>query len=38
MCFALVGLVRTHWRGITGGAEVWRELDTFFEGWTASRR
>jgi hypothetical protein len=31
VCFALVGLVRTHWRGITGGAEVRRELDAFFE-------
>ena len=32
VCFALVGLVRTHWRGITGGVEVRRELDAFFEG------
>jgi Family of unknown function (DUF5947) len=32
VCFALVGVVRTHWRGLTGGAEVRRELDTFFEG------
>ena len=32
VCFALVGLVRTHWRGITGGAEVRRELDAFFDG------
>jgi hypothetical protein len=29
-CFALVGLVRTHWRGITGGADVRHELDAFF--------
>ena len=32
VCFALVGLVRTHWQGITGGAEVRRELDAFFDG------
>jgi hypothetical protein len=30
-CYALVGLIRTRWRGLTGGAEVWRELGTFFE-------
>ena len=30
VCFALVGLVRTHWRGLTGGADVRRELDAFF--------
>ena len=24
-CFALVGLIRTHWRGLTGGREVWEE-------------
>jgi len=32
VCYALVGLVRTHWRGFTGGADVWRELDRFFDG------
>jgi len=32
VCFALVGIVRTHWRGLTGGADVRRELDHFFEG------
>jgi hypothetical protein len=30
VCFELVGLVRTHWRGLTGGADVRRELDAFF--------
>jgi hypothetical protein len=30
-CYALVGLIRTRWRGLTGGAEVWRELGTFFD-------
>jgi hypothetical protein len=30
-CFALVGLIRMHWRGFTGGEEVWREIGRFFE-------
>jgi hypothetical protein len=30
-CYALVGLIRTRWRGLTGGAEVWQELGTFFD-------
>jgi len=30
-CYELVGLVRTHWRGFTGGDEVWQALDDFFE-------
>lgn len=29
-CYSLVGLIRTHWRGLTGGAQVWREIDSFF--------
>ena len=31
-CFRLVGLIRTHWRGLSGGTEVWRELGQFFTG------
>ncbi len=31
-CYALVGLVRRHWRGLSGGPEVWKELTRFFEG------
>ena len=31
-CFGLVGLIRTHWRGFTGGREVWEELERFFDG------
>ena len=31
-CYALVGVIRTHWRGLTGGAEVWREIARCFEG------
>jgi hypothetical protein len=30
VCFELVGLIRQHWRGLSGGNEVWRELDRFF--------
>jgi hypothetical protein len=29
-CFKLVGLIRTHWRGLSGGTEVWREIGSFF--------
>jgi Family of unknown function (DUF5947) len=30
-CFHLVGLVRTHWRGLSGGQELWEELRKYFE-------
>jgi hypothetical protein len=30
-CYSLVGVIRTRWRGLTGGGEVWREIDRFFE-------
>lgn len=30
-CYALVGLIRTRWRGFSGGAEVWQAIDRFFE-------
>jgi hypothetical protein len=29
-CYKLVGLIRTHWRGLSGGTEVWREITAFF--------
>jgi Family of unknown function (DUF5947) len=29
-CYRLVGLIRAHWKGLSGGAEVWEELDRFF--------
>jgi hypothetical protein len=29
-CYKLVGLIRTHWRGLSGGAEVWKEIGAFF--------
>jgi hypothetical protein len=31
-CYKLVGLIRTHWRGLSGGTEVWREISAFFAG------
>jgi hypothetical protein len=30
-CFKLVGLIRTHWRGLSGGTEVWQETHQFFD-------
>jgi hypothetical protein len=29
-CFRLVGLIRMHWRGLSGGTEVWKEIHQFF--------
>jgi hypothetical protein len=29
-CYKLAGLLRTHWRGISGGSEVWKEIERFF--------
>jgi hypothetical protein len=29
-CFRLVAVIRTRWRGFTGGREVWEEIDRFF--------
>ena len=31
-CYALVGLIRTYWQGMSGGAEAWRAIDGFFAG------
>ncbi len=30
-CFELTGLIRVHWRGLSGGNEVWRGIGGFFE-------
>jgi hypothetical protein len=30
-CFALVGLIRTRWTGLTGGKAVWQAIATFFD-------
>jgi|HubBroStandDraft_4_1064222.scaffolds.fasta_scaffold273809_2 hypothetical protein len=29
-CYKLVGLIRLHWRGLSGGTEVWKEIGNFF--------
>jgi Family of unknown function (DUF5947) len=29
-CYKLVWLIRSHWQGLSGGAEVWKELESFF--------
>jgi hypothetical protein len=31
-CYKLVGLIRMHWRGLSGGATVWGEIARFFSG------
>lgn len=30
-CYKLVGLIRMNWRGLSGGTEVWREINGFFD-------
>jgi hypothetical protein len=30
VCFELVGLIRLHWRGFSGGDKVWQEMERFF--------
>jgi uncharacterized protein DUF5947 len=30
-CYRLVGSIRLHWKGLTGGQEVWQEIGRFFE-------
>lgn len=30
-CFRLSGLLRAHWRGLSGGARVWEEVARFFQ-------
>ena len=29
-CFRLVGLIRMHWKGLSGGNEVWKQIEHFF--------
>jgi hypothetical protein len=29
-CYRLVGLIRAHWQGFSGGNEVWQEIERFF--------
>lgn len=30
-CYGLVGLIRMHWKGLSGGVEVWKEINAFFD-------
>jgi hypothetical protein len=30
-CYRLVAVIRTSWRGLSGGKEVWVEIEHFFE-------
>jgi hypothetical protein len=30
-CYKLVGLIRAHWRGLSGGTAVWGEITGFFD-------
>ncbi|HYY69454.1 MAG TPA: DUF5947 family protein [Terriglobales bacterium] len=30
-CLRLVGILRTHWRGLSGGDDVWKEINRFFD-------
>ena len=30
-CFRLVGIIRSHWRGFSGGTEVWQQIAAFFD-------
>src|SRR5688572_23305390 len=29
-CYRLVGLIRTKWKGLAGGTEVWEAINSFF--------
>lgn len=35
-CYALTGLIRRHWQGLAGGAEVWAAAERFFAGLRAA--
>jgi hypothetical protein len=30
-CYRLVAVIRTRWRGFSGGTEVWQEMERFFD-------
>ena len=38
VCFELVGLIRMHWRGLSGGDAVWQQVESFFARLTANAR
>jgi hypothetical protein len=29
-CYRLVGVIRVHWKGLSGGQKVWKEIERFF--------
>jgi hypothetical protein len=31
-CYELVGLIRSNWRGLAGGVEVWQKIKEYFAG------
>jgi hypothetical protein len=35
-CFELVGIIRMHWRGFSGGSKVWEKIQAFFDRLKAS--
>ena len=37
-CYKLIGLIRTHWHGLSGGSAVWEEMGRFFEDLKARSR
>ncbi len=37
-CYELVGLLRVHWRGLSGGTEVWERVGRFFDELRTSAR
>jgi Family of unknown function (DUF5947) len=38
VCFELVGLIRMHWRGLSGGDAVWQQVEGFFARLSANAR
>src|SRR5258708_20838119 len=38
VCFELVGLIRVHWRGLSGGDAVWQQVEGFFARLSANAR
>jgi hypothetical protein len=37
-CYRLVAIVREHWRGLSGGTQVWPAIDAFFAALQAPAR
>src|SRR5262249_5063219 len=31
-CYKLVWLIRSYWKGLSGGTDVWKQLESFFAG------